>query len=266
MMQTMGNLEWKAFAYIQLRNLQALRTGDLCRALGITGKQERELFTRLDRGRLIAQVRRGLYLVPPRLPLGGAWSPDEASALNALLEDREGRYQITGPNAFNRYGFDSQVPTRIYAYNNRLSGERIIGSVAISLIKVADERLGDTEETVAANGARAFYSSRARTLVDGVYDWSRFDSLPRAYNWIRGELAANRVDIGDLVQLTIRYGNRGTVRRIGALLDQEGVAPALLLKLQEKLPPSTGLIPWVPIWPKRGKVDRRWGVVLNDRA
>jgi hypothetical protein len=24
-----------------------------------------------------------------------------------------------------------------------------------------------------------------------VYDWSRFDSLPRAYDWIRGELAAN---------------------------------------------------------------------------
>jgi hypothetical protein len=35
------------------------------------------------------------------------------------MEDQGARYQICGPNAFNRYGFDEQVPTRIYAYNNR---------------------------------------------------------------------------------------------------------------------------------------------------
>ena len=36
---------------------------------------------------MIAQVRRGLYLVPERLPLGGKWSPDEILALNTLIED-----------------------------------------------------------------------------------------------------------------------------------------------------------------------------------
>jgi hypothetical protein len=57
------------------------------------------------------------------------------------MEDQDGRYQICGPNAFNRYGFDEQVPTRVYAYNNRLSRERTIGSVALTLIKVTDNRL-----------------------------------------------------------------------------------------------------------------------------
>jgi hypothetical protein len=125
---------------------------------------------------MIARVRRGLYLVPPRLPLGGAWTPDEILAINTLIEDREGRYQICGPNAFNRYGYDEQVPNRIYAYNNRISGDRMIGAVNLTLIKVADERLGETEEQKTVDGETAVYSSRARTLLDAVYDWSRFGS------------------------------------------------------------------------------------------
>jgi len=68
--------------------------------------------------------------------VGGSWSPDEVLALNTLIEDRGGRYQICGPNAFNRYGFDDQIPTRVYAYNDRISGERTIGSISLTLIKV----------------------------------------------------------------------------------------------------------------------------------
>ena len=30
----------------------------------------------------------------------------------------------SGPSAFSRYGWDDQIPNRLYAYNNRLSGER----------------------------------------------------------------------------------------------------------------------------------------------
>ena len=266
MKRALGNLERQLFAYTQMRNLRALRTRDLTGPLGISGKQERELLNRLAKAGMIARVRRGLYLVPPRLPLGGTWSPDEVLALNTLLEDRRGRYQICGPNAFNRYGFDDQVPTRVYAYNNRISGERTIGAVALTLIKVADERLGDTEEMRTAEGLKGAYSSRVRTLVDAVYDWSRFNSLPRAYGWIQAELAARRVRTVELVKATLRYGDIGTIRRMGALLDREGVDAALPRKLERALKASTSLIPWDPSRPKRGTVDRRWGVVMNERA
>jgi len=241
-----------------------VRTGELTGPLRLTRVQEDELFRRMARGGLIARVRRGLYLVPPRLPLGGSWTPDEALALNTLLEDRRGRYQICGPNAFNRYGFDEQVPTRVYAYNNRISGERSVGAVALTLIKVADDRLGDTDEVKAPEGLIAVYSSRVRTLVDAVYDWSRFNSLPRAFGWIRTDLAAGRVRAAELVRVTLRYGDVGTIRRIGALLDREEVAAELLRKLQRALKPTTSLIPWVPTRPKRGTIDRRWGVVWNE--
>lgn len=260
----LGGQETQMLAYLQMRQQRVVRTGDLTGPLRLNRLQERELFRRMARGGLIARVRPGLYLVPSQLPLGGSWTPDEALALNTLLDDRRGRYQICGPNAFNRYGLDEQVPTRVYAYNNRISGERSVGAVALVLIRVADARLGDTDEVKTPEGVTAVYSSRVRTLVDAVYDWSRFNSLPQAFGWIRTELATGRVGAAELVRVTLRYGDIGTTRRIGALLDREKVAAELLRKLQRALKPTKSLIPWVPTRPKRGTVDRRWGVVWNE--
>ena len=79
MKRRLGNLERQLIAYAQLRKARELRTGDLTGPLGITAKQERELYSRLARAGLLAQVRRGLYLVPRELPLGGAWTPTRPS-------------------------------------------------------------------------------------------------------------------------------------------------------------------------------------------
>jgi len=262
----LGNIETQFFAYVQMRKLRTVEKGEVASALGLTSVQENQLLSRLSRGGLITRVRRGLYLVPPRIPPGGRWSPGQFLALVTLIEDKKGRYQICGPNAFNRYGWDNQIPNRVYAYNNRLSGERQIGSVAITLIKVADRRLGATEIVKTPEGIEAVFSSRMRTLMDAVYDWSRFNSLPRAYNWICTELANDGKVVSELVKVSLKYGNQETLRRIGKLMEMEGVAPELLQKLETALRPSSSLIPWVPVYPKRGKVDRRWGIVFNDDA
>jgi len=260
----LGPLETQFFSYVQMRRAQTVRLGELQKSLGLSPTQESDLFRRLARRSLIARVRRGLYLVPPTLPAGGKWSPGEALALKTLIDDRDGSYQICGPSAFFRYGWIDQIPNRTYAYNNRISGDRNVGSVAFSLIKVADERLGGTETVTTPAGVETVYSSRIRSLVDAVYDWSRFDSLPRAYEWIRAELAADRSLAPKLVDAALRYGNQGTLRRIGKLLETEQADRRLLRKVENALRTSSSLIPWIPTRPKRGTADRRWGVVLND--
>ena len=265
MKKTLGQRETQLLAYCHMRGTETVRTGDLIGPLQITAKQERELLSRMARAGIIAKVRRGLYLIPPRLPLGGIWSPNEALAINTLMEDQQATYQICGPNAFNSYGFDDQIPVRVYAYNDRLSGERKIGTVELTLIRVATKRLGSTEEVRTASGGTLTYSSRARTLIDAVYDWSRFDSLPRGYSWIRAELGAERVAASTLVQVAVAYGNKGTIRRIGALLEQEGIEEELLRTLESALDPSKSVIAAVPGAPRRGPFSRRWGVIDNER-
>jgi predicted transcriptional regulator of viral defense system len=260
----LGRQESLLLAYTQMRGLRVVRTGELTGPLRLSAEQERELFRRMNQGGLIARVRPGLYLVPPRLPLGLRWGPTEAEAINALMDDCGGCYQICGPNAFNRYGFDDQIPNRLYAYNNRISADRKIGTAAMTLIKVADERLGDTETVPTPEGATLVFSTRARTLVDAVYDWSRFDGIPRGYRWIRDELASQRVKPAELGALTLRYGDTGTIRRMGILLEQLGAAERVLRLLEQGLAATRSPIPFVSNRPKRGRANPRWGVVLNE--
>jgi len=263
MARKLGKLEAAALAYVQMRNLCTVGTGDLAAALRITAKQERELLSRMARAGMIAKVRNGLYLFPAKLPLGGVWTPEEATVINALMADKQARYQVTGPNAFNRYGYDEQIPARVYIYNDAISGDRSVGRTELTLIKVSPERLGETEQFETPSGETLVYSSRVRTLVDAVYDWSRFDSLPRAYNWIRRDIDSGRIVPVDLCQATIRFGNLGTIRRIGALLEQVGAQGSVLKRLQRRLTPSTAKIPLVPGRPPRGTLLKRWGVILN---
>jgi predicted transcriptional regulator of viral defense system len=262
MARGLGKLESQFFAYTQLRGLTEVRAGEIARALSLSKSQEFGLFRRLVRDGLIARVRRGLFLVPERLPLGGVWSPDPVQALRATIEDRRGKYQICGPNAFNRYGFDEQVPNQLYAYNNRVSGVRRVGQVILNLIKVSDSRLGDVELTT-SQGHQAVYSSRVRTLVDAVYDWARFSSLPRGYLWIRQEVRAGRVTEIELAEVAVRFGDKGSRRRIGFQLTRLGAPESVLRKIQRGLPRTTGPIPLDPTAPKRGPADQRWGIVVN---
>ena len=180
-----------------------------------------------------------------------------------MIEDRGGQYQLCGPNAFYRYGWEGQVPNRVCAYNNRISGDRQIGAVTLTLVKVADERLGATDVVQTPEGINLVYSSKVRSLVDAVYEWSRFNSLPQAYDWIRIELASDDTLAAELVKVSLRFGNQGTLRRIGKLLEMEGGPQSLLRKLEKALRPTSSLIPWIPMRPKQGKTDRRWGIVVN---
>jgi predicted transcriptional regulator of viral defense system len=263
MTQGISGLESRALAFCQSREQRTLSAGELVRELRWTPGQERKVLSRLSEKGLIVRVRRGLYLTPPRLPPGGRWSPGEFLALTTLMSDQGGRYQISGPNTFYRYGWTEQVPNRTYAYNNRISGDREIGSSTFTLIKVADDRLGGTETVRVPEGVDVVYASRARTLVDAVYDWSRFDSLPRAYEWIKTELDREGF-AADIIEMAIDFGNQSTLRRIGAALERSGIAEALLRKLERLLTPSSAYTLLVPDRERRGTTSKRWGIVFND--
>jgi predicted transcriptional regulator of viral defense system len=70
----------------------------------------------------------------------------------------------------------------------------------------------------------------------------------------------------ELVTLTLQYRDIGSIRRIAALLEIEGVEASLLRKLETAFPSSSNMILWIPTQPKRGRVNARWGVVLNERV
>lgn len=260
---SLNDLGSRFFAYVQLRKVSTVRTGDLVRSLGLTEVQERNLLSRLARQKLIVRISRGVYRVPDRLPVGGAWTPGEYALLADLMQEHGAAWQLCGPNTFNRYGFSEQVPNRLCVYNNRLSSRRVVGSTEMLLVKVVDDRLGDTESFTTPDGVEVRCSSRLRTLVDAVYDWNRFGTLPQAYEWITAEIEARPEAVKELVRLALKYGNVGTRRRLGKCLEDCGIETRQRNRLLKSLPATTALIPMVPARPKHGTVDRRWGVLDN---
>lgn len=260
----LGNLSSRFFAYVQLKKKDIVRTGELLPILDITESQERDLFRRLAGSGWIVRIMRGVYLVPSRIPAGGRYSPGIALILRKLMEEMDGSYQICGPSAFNFYGFDTQIPNITYVYNNRISGSRTIGNLSFQLIKIDDKRLGSTNTIKTSEGISITYSSKARTLMDAVYDWSRFNSLPRGYSWIRQEMKNDIKIASKLIDTTVQYGNQASLRRIGYLLESLIKDSAIVNQLEKKLSNSKALIPLIPTRPARGKANRTWGVIVNE--
>jgi len=260
----LGNLEQRFLSYAQLKKLSLVRFGQLRQVLELTADQERKLLSRLARGGTIIRLQRGVYLVPPQLPLGGVWNPGETAILRALMRARDnGRCQLCGWPVFNRYGFTEQVAARISVYNNRIYGPRTIAGREFTFIKVADRRLGGTEKKKPAEGEESLMPTRARALVDAMVDWSRFGTLPEALVWIR-ETVIDPDMAERLAADAGRFGNQGAIRRIGYLLEQTGLSDSSRRRLRAGLRSKTSIIPLVPGWPARGSVNAAWGIIDNE--
>ncbi|MBU2499233.1 MAG: hypothetical protein KKE57_10050, partial [Proteobacteria bacterium] len=242
----LGKFEMQLLAYAQLRKKEFISSGEIASALDINAEQEWKLLNRMATSGLIIRLKRGAYLVPSRMPAGGRWTVSGYYILSKLMEVIKGRYQISGPSAFHFYGFDDQVPNRIYVYNDRIFGEKEIGGIDFVFIKTDVKRLGSTKHLKTTDGIDAVMVTKTRAMVDAVYDWSRYNTLPRAYAWIVATLKKEPVIGENLVGDTLQYGNKGTVKRIGYLLARLGIADDRLRKMKRRLGPIRSLIPWIP--------------------
>jgi predicted transcriptional regulator of viral defense system len=259
----LGTLEMQLLSYAQMRKKDVLPLGELAPILGITLKQERELFSRLSRAGMIIRLNKGVYLVPPHIPTGGRWTVSGYYILTRLMEVLKGQYQISGPSAFHFHGFDDQVPNRVFVYNDRLFGEKEIGGSDFVFIKTSTKRLGSTKNLKTPDGMDAVMVTKTRALVDAVYDWSRFNTLPRAYGWIEEALKKEPTLVERLIADALQYGNKGTIKRMGYLLDQLGIPEDRLRKMKRSLGSSRSLIPWIPSERAKGNINREWGLIVN---
>jgi predicted transcriptional regulator of viral defense system len=261
----LGKFKMQFLAWIQLEKKTQVVTGEVSEAFGLTATQERKLLSRLSQQGLIVRVRRGLYMVPALVPPGGQWSPGEYRLVRTLMEDAGASYQIGGRVAFHQYGFDDQVPNEITVYNDKISRQSTMGGLRFTFIKVPPKRLGGSKNMKLPDGGEVKIASLPRALMDAVYDWDRYNTLPRAYVWIAAR-KDDRETIKELVRITLRHGNIGTMRRIGYILAKCKVSPRLLSKLKTRVSAGKSLVKLVPTRPARGDINREWGIIDNEQS
>jgi predicted transcriptional regulator of viral defense system len=155
------------------------------------------------------------------------------------------------------------VPNRVYVYNNRISGEKNIGGFDYVFMEISDNRLGASTEFAAPDGEKILIATKARALLDAVYDWSRYNTIPRAYEWITATIKKDTVLLDELTRTSLKYGNKATMRRIGYLLAVSGVSENMLKGFKKKAGSMKSLIKWIPGKPAKGSVNREWGLIVN---
>ena len=73
----------------------------------------------------------------------------------------------------------------------------------------------------------------------------------------------NNATADELARAAELYGNMGTIRRLGVILERLGANNAALSRLKRALTTTTAKIPLVPTRPARGPISKIWGVVIN---
>ena len=249
----------------------AQMTGTLCandkqigNALRFKPIQCQNILSKMSQRGLIIQLQRGLYLLPQKLPPGGLWQPSVDMAVWFFLTNKKASWQETGAAAFNYYGLSEQVANQTIIYNDRISGTRKIGRLSVVFVKVAKSRLGGMVELDMPGDStiKRRVGSLARVVLDAVYDYTRFGTLPRAYRWIEARKTDKKF-LKELVQLSLRYGNIASRRRLGWLLERLKIDLVIYKPLLKSLKPSHSFIPADPTAPKKGKTNARWAIVEN---
>lgn len=259
-----GPLEAKLLGWVQMTGRQAVLTRQVSEVLRIPPVRASGLLDRMARSGIATQLMRGFYLLPEELPTGGQWQPPVELAVWYYLEEKGARWQETGLAAFNFHGLSEQVANVLTVYNDKVSERREFGRLEALFIKVGAPRLGSTVEVPLESGRKELrrIGTLARVVFDAVYDYNRFGTLPKAYEWI----SQRRNDVTflrELVGCAIKYGNVATRRRLGWFMEKTGASARTTSPLRKSLSPTSSLIPADPIKPARGQVCREWGVLDN---
>ena len=105
-------------------------------------------------------------------------------------------------------------------------------------------------------------SSAEQTLLDAVYDYKKYGTLPKAYDWIATAVQDKKINPEKLMDITIKYGNTMSQKRIGWVLDKLKTSKKIMNRLKRKIPKTKFL---VPLDPKNnvGPINKKWGVIEN---
>lgn len=252
------------FAYIQMTGKILVYQGDLQAEFGFTLKQEQALLSKLALQGLIIRLKRGIYLVPQKLPPGGKWQPNSLYIISHFMALTTQYYYIGGHYAFNHYGLSEQIPNTLSVYNDTLSGERKFGVITVKFFKVSRNKLKNPSILKINNETQVNISSLTRTLLDAVMDWNRYGTLPKAYFWIKQFMEDEQV-IKQLISETKKYGNLGAKKRIGYVIYKLSNKIELSKPLLTTIKKSKALIPLDPNCGRKGSVVKDWGVIDNAK-
>lgn len=240
------------------------RARELAPRVGLKEAYLWESLYHLRRNGWIVSLRRGLYALSPTVP--GLTPAHEFEVAMALVDPAA----ISHWSALHHHGLTDQAPRRVFVLTTsgvvpRMRGAKakderqgfLVGDTTYQFVQVKPERYFGADK-VWIGDSRVTITDPERTLLDGL-------SMPQYCGDFAEVLHAFAVRGADLdLQRITRYAlklDAATAKRLGWVLEHQGVAPSRLERLAELA--IKGYRRLDPTGPRKGPCNARWMIQEN---
>ena len=229
-------------------------------ALDLPLPRSRRLLSYLASRGWLSRVHRGLYTT---VPLGAAapadWREDPWVVAAKLFEP----CYIGGWSACEHWDLTEQIFRDVAVITARTIREREaeVQGTAFRLKGVDESKLFGTRSKW-RDGVRVKVSDPSRTVVDILDDPSIGGGIRHVFSVVANYFDSEHRDEGQLVDYAKKLGNRTVFKRLGYLIELQGIAaPETTHACRRML--SSGLSPLDPSVRAKGKVVKRWNLRAN---
>lgn len=217
----------------------------------------------LARAGWIVQLRKGLYALSGAV--AGSLSVHEFEIAMALVQPSA----ISHWSALSYHGLTEQVPRDVFVLTSARSVPRArgkkkhagdgypAGGTTYRFVQVKPERFFGIED-VWVNEARIKITDPERTLLDGLLAPQYCGDISEVLHAF--ETRGPKLDVDRIIEYALKLDG-ATVKRLGWILENQGVTPALLARLL--MFPIKGYRVLDSTGPRRGPCDARWMIQLN---
>jgi len=260
----LGPLGSKFFSLMQAREQNQVKLGELQTALKLTPDQERTLLKRLAVKGYIFRLQKGIYLIPKRLPAGGPWRPNDYYIIDQFMKLHDAIYYIGGMSAVYYHELIQQTVNQFTVYNDQYSGKKSFGHFSVIFIKTKSQNITGFLTVDVPNNGKVNIATLARTVLDLIQHWSRYQLLEEAYSWLE-QFNSTKTFLDDLIELTTHCANQATIRRVGYCLEKFGTSDKKLLPLTQQLGETKSYIPLFPNLEIKGDKNKKWSIIENGK-
>jgi predicted transcriptional regulator of viral defense system len=217
----------------------------------------RQFLERLQRKGWIQRIKRGKFTVIP-LSSGEERTPQLHEFLIAM--------ELVSPSviaywsALNYYGLTDQLPRTVFVATNhpvRHPPKEALG-ISFKIVSIRPQKFfGIVQEWVEEHPF--WITDKEKTIIDGL-------DLPKYVGGV-GEVARalsrawTELDEAKLREYATKIGNSAVAKRLGFLMETLELGRTELLSKTISL--ANGFSQLDPTLPKKGKYNRRWGLLIN---
>lgn len=250
--------EIKLISQLEYENIKVVSRQYLLKLYDNNAQKVDYLLSDLTKKGRLKQLARTKYLVVPIRAPYQQWTENEFIIADALMDGRG--YYIGYNNMFNFYGFTQQIPQATFTLNTRFSKRKTIDGKSYKFIKINEDKLYGLT-TLEIEGRKISVSDKERTLVDLIYYFRPVGSLKGALMVIKDKI--KEIDPDKFIRYAAKFPNIATRKRIGYYLSNLKMKDETVEPLMESISKSNTLTPLYESKSRKGKIDRKWMLIIN---